>query len=106
MGNRVLFKEITGVFLKQLPNYMAGIKAGIAGHDDRALEHEAHNLKGAVGNFGAKAAYQAANSLEQLAIEGKMEMTAGALLKLETELSAFTAELELFWRDENEDPDR
>jgi two-component system sensor histidine kinase/response regulator len=97
MGNQELFKEITGVFLEQLPHYMAGIKAGIADDDDCALEHAAHSLKGSVGNFGAKAAYEAAYRLEQLGIEGQMEMAASALLKLETELTALTAELETFW---------
>ncbi len=106
LGDKELFREITGVFLEELPGYMDGIKAGIATNDDRALEHAAHGLKGSVGNFGARAVYEAAHRLEKLGIAGKMEMAADAFLKLETEIRALTAELEIFRRGENETADR
>ncbi|MDX2512985.1 MAG: Hpt domain-containing protein, partial [Desulfobacterales bacterium] len=105
LGKKELFQEIVGVFLEQLPNYMDEIKAGIADNDDHALEQAAHSLKGSVGNFFAAEAHAAAYRLEKLGQEGKVESAAGALLKLEAELSVLTAELKTVLKEmKNVDP--
>ena len=66
LGNKDLFQEIAGMFIESCSDYIAKIKEGITGNDAGILEREAHSLKGAVGNFGAKEAYEAAYRLEKL----------------------------------------
>ena len=53
----------------------------------------AHSLKGSVGNFGAKRAYDAAYQLEKLGKEEKMGDAAVALTKLEKEFKTLTAKM-------------
>ena len=95
LGNKDLFREIAGMFIESCPDYIAKIKVGIAGNDAGMLEREAHSLKGAVGNFGAKKAYNAAYHLEKLGKEGKMATSEEGLAKLEIVLNEFASEMKI-----------
>ena len=61
-----LLKEVALVFLEACPGWQADIRAAIAANDAPALRRAAHTLKGAVGHFGAKPSYDAAQELETL----------------------------------------
>jgi two-component system, sensor histidine kinase and response regulator len=92
-GDEDFFREIIGMFIESGSDYIAKIKEGITGNDAGILEREAHSLKGAVGNFGAKEAYEAAYRLEVLGKEGKMATAAEELSNLERALNELISEM-------------
>ena len=92
-GNKDLFQEIAVMFLENLPGNILKIREEIADGNSSGLELAAHSLKGAVGNFGAKRAYEAAYQLEKLGKEGEMGDAAVALTKLEKEFRTLTAKM-------------
>jgi PAS domain S-box-containing protein len=95
LGNEDLFQEIAGMFIENCPDSIAKIKEGIAGNDAGILEREAHSLKGAVGNFVAKEAYEAAYRLEKLGKEGKMATAEEGLSNLERALNELVSEMKI-----------
>jgi PAS domain S-box-containing protein len=63
-GDTELLKELAGLFLGECPQWMAEIRQAIDQRDATKLHQAAHTLKGSVGNFGARAAFEAAQRLE------------------------------------------
>jgi two-component system, sensor histidine kinase and response regulator len=107
LDSKELFQEIAGMFIEKLPEYTAAIREGIAGNDPGALERAAHSLKGAVGNFGAREASEAAWRLEKAGKEGKMDVAAEEFSKLEKALAALANEMNAVLQEmKNEDSDR
>ena len=99
LGNEDLFREIAGMFIENCSDYIARIKKGIEGNDAGILEREAHSLKGAIGNFGAKEAYEVAGRLEKLGEEGEMAAAAEELSNLERALNEFSSEMKIVLED-------
>jgi CheY-like chemotaxis protein len=64
-GDMNLMNELGGLFLSECPERMAEIRRAISQRDATKLEHWAHALKGSVGNFGAREAFNAAGRLER-----------------------------------------
>jgi two-component system sensor histidine kinase/response regulator len=95
LGSEDLFHEIAGMFIENRPDYIAKIKEAITGNDAGILEREAHSLKGAVGNFGAKEAYELAYRLEKLGKERKMATAEQGLLNLERSLNELASEMKI-----------
>lgn len=93
-GDEDLLKEIAQIFLDQCPEALDEVKRAIEARDAEALQHAAHSLKGSVGNFGAKIAYDAAFRLERLGRHGQFGETAETLAELERALAALRPELE------------
>ena len=56
-GDLELMKELAGLFLGECPRRMAEIRQAIDVRDGPALQRAAHYLKGSVGNFGARRAF-------------------------------------------------
>jgi len=86
-GDRKALNELVDVFLSDAPRLLARIDKAIDAEDGPALRAAAHTLKGAVSNFAAPLATQAAAQLQQTA---ESEMLDGArsardVLKLEIE---------------------
>ena len=88
-----LLKEIAALFLESLPENLAEIKRAVTEGDAAGLERAAHSLKGAVGNFGAKRAYEAARRLEFIGKEDRMKTADKGLTALEGELEALADQL-------------
>ncbi|MHB8655160.1 MAG: response regulator [Terriglobia bacterium] len=65
-GDAGLMGEIAEMFLKDCPKLMEEIRAAIAQADAGKLEHAAHSLKGSVGNFGLRGAYETLLRLEAM----------------------------------------
>ena len=99
LGNKDLFREIAGMFLDSCSDYIAKIKKGIAENDGGILEREAHSLKGAIGNFSAREAYEVAGRLEKLGKEGEMTAAAEELSNLEGALNEFASEMKIVLQD-------
>ena len=94
-GDMELFKEIADLFKKNLPDNIAQIRVAIAKSDSNALEQAAHSLKGSVGNFAAKRAFEAAYRLEVIGREGKLAEADAALSELEKELKTLEAAMKV-----------
>lgn len=90
-GDKDLFKEIVNLFLENLPDSIAQIREAIANSYSNALDKAAHSLKGSVGNFGTKRAFEAAYRLELMGKEGKLVEADAALSELEKELKDLEA---------------
>jgi CheY-like chemotaxis protein/HPt (histidine-containing phosphotransfer) domain-containing protein len=89
-GNRILFEEIALLFLEHLPGYVDKIREGLDRGDTHAVERAAHTLKGSIGNFGARLAYESAYRLEAAGRDGKLAEARGELTVLEEELGRLT----------------
>jgi HPt (histidine-containing phosphotransfer) domain-containing protein len=65
---------------------LSNIEEAIGRGDQQGLEFAAHTLKGSVGNFGAKSAYDAAWNLEITGREGDLSGAAEAYVALQVEI--------------------
>jgi signal transduction histidine kinase/CheY-like chemotaxis protein/HPt (histidine-containing phosphotransfer) domain-containing protein len=81
-----LLIEIISLFLDETPQLIAAIDDAIARGDATKVERTAHRLKGAVGNFGARAAASAASQLEVLGRGGDLGRASAGLGALKREL--------------------
>ncbi|MCE5324529.1 response regulator [bacterium] len=85
-GDMSLLKEIVELFTCDAQNLMTQIQDAIASGDAGALEKSAHTLKGSVGNFAAKPAYDAAYRLEQIGHSGNLNGAHDAYVTLEDKI--------------------
>jgi CheY-like chemotaxis protein len=92
-GNRKLLRDLTRIFLADCPKQLAEIKVAIQMRDAERLRRAAHGLKGSVGNFAAKRAFETAGQLETMGKNGNLNAAQGACAALESELSRLTREL-------------
>ena len=85
-GDVELLKEIAGMFLDQCPDLVARARDAVAKADPVEIERAAHTIKGSVGNFAAKAAFEAARRLERIGRDGTLDEAEEAQAALEAEL--------------------
>ncbi len=85
-NDKELLREIIALFEEECPQLLDAIRRAIAEKDSDALQHSAHTLKGSVGNFAARAAFDAAFKLEQMGKERRWEGAEQALADLEREI--------------------
>jgi len=105
-GDRNLLSELALLFLDDLPQQMEAIHRAVDNRQGYDLERLAHRLKGSVGNFAAKHAFEAAFRLEKVAHEGDFNQTPQALDALEYEIRRLQGALEEWAHkpSENEEP--
>ncbi len=82
-GDEELLQELAELFLAESPKWLAQVRDAIAGGDAPGLQRAAHTLKGAVGTFGARAAFRAALQLETIGRAGAVTGAAEAYGALE-----------------------
>jgi PAS domain S-box-containing protein len=82
-GDAALLRDLVRLFLETSPAQLTELRAILGRRDGPALQLVAHQLKGAVGTLGARAAYAAAERLEALARQGQMDGAADACAALE-----------------------
>jgi PAS domain S-box-containing protein len=85
-GDVDLLKEIAEMFLEESPVLMDRMRQATAEGDCKKLERAAHTIKGSVGNFAAKPAFDAAQKLENLGRDGDMNHAVEAFKTLEREI--------------------
>jgi two-component system, sensor histidine kinase and response regulator len=93
-GERELLDGMIAIFMRQTPRVMQDIDAAIAGAEVSTLEIAAHKLKGSVAMFGARAAREAAQRLEDLAESRDLSMVPPAREALGVEIERLTAALD------------
>jgi two-component system sensor histidine kinase/response regulator len=84
-GDADLFADVIGLFLEDCPPRVAAIKAAIDGRDAEALRAAAHVLKGVAANLSAAGLFEAAQTLERLGAESRLEPAEAAWRKLSVE---------------------
>ena len=85
-GDMELLQELVELFWESCPQMLSEMQEAIAAQDSQGLTSSALTLKGSVGSFAAKRAFEAALNLEQIGREGDCSQAARALARLEMEL--------------------
>ncbi|HUY33783.1 MAG TPA: PAS domain S-box protein [Pirellulales bacterium] len=85
-GDRELLEELVEVFRGECPKLLTQVRDAVAASDAGKLKLAAHTLKGAVSNFAARDAVEAARLLEQMGKQGNLAGADEALAALEREL--------------------
>jgi signal transduction histidine kinase/CheY-like chemotaxis protein len=98
-GDRDLMIELAHLFLGDLPQQMEAIRHAVENVQDHNLEHLAHRLKGSVGNFAAKPAFEAAFRLEKIGHQGDLTQAPQAMGALEHEIQRLQGALEAWVQD-------
>jgi len=93
-GDRELLKEVAGLFFEDTPRLMTDLRNAIQRGDGNALQRSAHTLKGSVSNFGARAASDAAASLEQMGRNGDFAKAPELFGRLELQINLLIPALE------------
>ncbi len=94
-----LLQELTELFRLECPRLLKEIEDAIARHDPRALELAAHALKGSVGTFAAKPAFDAALTLETMGRDYQISGAEQAYNILATEIDRLQSTLAIIVRD-------
>jgi two-component system sensor histidine kinase/response regulator len=92
-GDRKALAELVRIFRADSPKRVARIREAIREGDPAALRAAAHALKGAVSNFAAPPATEAALRLQKMAEAGRLAGAQSALDRLEQEIKALLASL-------------
>jgi HPt (histidine-containing phosphotransfer) domain-containing protein len=92
-GDRKALAELVRIFTEDAPKQVVRIRKAIRENDGAELRAAAHALKGAVSNFAAPPATEAALRLQKMGESGHLEGADGALLKVEKEIEALLASL-------------
>ena len=92
-GDELLGGEIIELFLHEYPKLLEGVRQAVGQRSASLLERAAHSLKGSIGDIAAPQAFDAARTLEEMAREGKVADTGGALTSLEGALDRLVHEL-------------
>jgi CheY-like chemotaxis protein/HPt (histidine-containing phosphotransfer) domain-containing protein len=93
-GDRQLFRDLADSFLQSLPSQMEAIHQAAQKCNIRDIERAAHRLKGSVGSFSAKPAYEAAFRLEKIARHGDIQQVPEARRILDSEIERLKHALE------------
>ena len=92
-GDVELLSQVAQEFLIESPKLVAAIREKLAQDDAPGVERAAHNLRGALGYFGAEAATQMASQLEAIAGDGKLKQARPVFSVLEQELEQLAPEI-------------
>ncbi|HEX7446285.1 MAG TPA: PAS domain S-box protein [Pirellulales bacterium] len=93
-GDRELLEEIAGVFREEAPKLLDQIREAIGRRDAALLKLSAHTLKGALVNFAAHGAIDAARRLEVMGKRGDLSSAPEALAALQHELDRLAPAME------------
>jgi CheY-like chemotaxis protein len=95
-GDKEIFEEMAKIFLADCPRLMSDVREAIARVDGVALQRAAHAIKGAIGNFAAEAAFEAALKLEMIGRNGGLDQAEEAYKSLEEEIEHLAEALTSF----------
>ncbi len=95
-GDHTLFTDVVQLFLTDCPPRLTAIKAAVEARNLPAVRAEAHALKGAASNLSAAGLFDAAATLERVAVEGRADAAAAAWRRLSTEATHALDQLRQF----------
>jgi PAS domain S-box-containing protein len=93
-GDRRLLREMIRIFQDDSPTRLREIAKALKSDHAEAVQRAAHALKGAIGNFQGKEAYEAARKVEELASKGDLASAKDAFAELKRELRSLTDRLD------------
>jgi PAS domain S-box-containing protein len=93
-GDVGLLAELASLFVSDCPAMQSAIHEALERQDSEALARAAHAMKGSVGNFAAKKAFDAALKLELMARRGDLTHAAEAAAALDEALRELCQALE------------
>ncbi|HXA86865.1 MAG TPA: response regulator [Candidatus Dormibacteraeota bacterium] len=92
-GDRGFLAELISLFLDQQAQLLRAIESAVDAGDGNKLEHAAHALRGAIGNFSNQEAYKASLRLERLARAGMLSVVNQPLADLKRGLHYLEQEM-------------
>jgi CheY-like chemotaxis protein/HPt (histidine-containing phosphotransfer) domain-containing protein len=92
-GNRDLLAELVAIFRDERPRLFANLRHSVEIGDARGVQEAAHAIKGTVGNFGARAASEAARALEVMGRDGVLTEAGAGVARLEREVDQLDRDL-------------
>jgi len=95
-GDMDLLKEIVGMFGNEHPIVLSNILIAVNEGNAAMLDRSAHTLKGLVGNFGARNAFEIALKLEMMAKNGNLSGAKEVFASLNKEMERLQNALEKF----------
>ncbi len=72
-GEKEFIAELVEIFIDDVPEQFSEIQKAVDNLNSKDLEKSAHKLKGAVSNFGEKAAFETALQLEMMGRENRLD---------------------------------
>ncbi len=93
-GDEDLLVELVDTMKSEAPKLLREVQLAVEAADPALVARAAHTLKGAISNFGAQAAAEAAFQLEQMGRAGQLSGVVSALATLEAEVDGLIRELE------------
>jgi two-component system, sensor histidine kinase and response regulator len=85
-GDRNLLAELVDIFRAECPRLLANLRKRLEDGDATGVQEAAHAIKGTVGNFGGRAASEAAYVLEAMGQGGVLTDAEAGVARLEQEL--------------------
>lgn len=98
-GDFDLLKELAELFFSDSPKLLDAIKDGIRNKSGEKIGKSAHTIKGAVANFSAEKAYNAALELEKIGKNNELDKIDEAYALLSGEIDNMKAALKLLIED-------
>ena len=93
-GDSGLMEEVIRLFRADCPARLTAIREAVEVRDAQEIRAAAHALKGAAGNLSAIGIFDAADALEQMGAESRLDETGEAWRVLDAEAAAFLDFLE------------
>jgi two-component system sensor histidine kinase/response regulator len=87
-GSVDLLRDLAAMFLAEHPGWMSQLGEAVACSDVAQVKRLAHTLKGSLGLFGARAAFDAARELEAMARSGDLTGSTSTYAALQTGLQS------------------
>ncbi len=94
-GDFDLFKELAQLFLSDSPKLISAIEEAIKNRNSEKIGKSSHTIKGAVANFSAEKAFNAALELEKIGKNQELEKAEVAFNKLMAEVENMRKALQL-----------
>jgi signal transduction histidine kinase/DNA-binding response OmpR family regulator len=92
-GDRKLLLELVELFLHDRGKLLSQLRSAVRRRDAARVQTSAHALKGSVGNFAARSAYEAAQKLETMGREGDLSAVGAAYATLQDEVTRLAGAL-------------
>lgn len=98
-GDKDLLKQLIDTFRDYTPKLIAELQEGFDQTDFERIKYVAHTLKGSVGTFGAKSAWETAQQLERAASSQDLSRAAELFSQLKDECEGVQSELDRIWKE-------
>ena len=100
-GDFNLFKELAQLFISDSPKLVSAVENAIGSKNSEKIGKTAHTIKGAIANFSAEKAYNAALDLEKIGKNSEFDKMERAFQSLQLEIENMREALKLLIEENN-----